>query len=220
MTATDAPPGIPSPARLAGWLNDHVPGGPVELTDIQLIAGGRSNLTYRLTVSVPNGTEGSRLLVLRRPPLGHVLPTAHDMSREYRVLSALAGTQVPVAPLVAACTDDAVIGAPFYVMEHVPGIVIRTRADTNGLTEPQAADLSRRRVPAAPARPLAAAVEALRDQGDARLRRARGKTDRRAPRRGRSHTGPRGLPAGQRAGHASNKTADHGRRGLGDGHPG
>ena len=143
MTATDVPPGIPSPARLAGWLNDHVPGGPVELTDIQLIAGGRSNLTYRLTVSGPNGTEGGRLLVLRRPPLGHVLPTAHDMSREYRVLSALAGTQVPVAPLVAACTDDEVIGAPFYVMEHVPGIVIRTRADTNGLTEPQAADLSR-----------------------------------------------------------------------------
>ena len=146
MTATDAPPGIPSPARLAGWLNDHIPGGPVELTDIQLIAGGRSYLTYRLTVSGPpgaDGTEGSRLLVLRRPPLGHVLPTAHDMSREYRVLSALAGTQVPVAPLVAACTDDEVIGAPFYVMEHVPGVVLRTRADTKVLTEPQAADLSR-----------------------------------------------------------------------------
>ena len=146
MTATDAPPGIPSPARLAGWLNDRVPGGPVELTDIQLIAGGRSNLTYRLTLSGPPGTEGaevSRLLVLRRPPLGHVLPTAHDMSREFRVLSALAGTQVPVAPLVAACTDDEVIGAPFYVMEYVPGVVLRTRADTQALTEPQAADLSR-----------------------------------------------------------------------------
>jgi aminoglycoside phosphotransferase (APT) family kinase protein len=146
MTVTDAPPGIPSPARLAAWLNDHVPGGPVELTDIQLIAGGRSNLTYRLTLSGPPGTQGaeaSRLLVLRRPPLGHVLPTAHDMSREYRVLAALAGTQVPVAPLVAACTDDEVIGAPFYVMEHVPGVVLRTRADTEALTEPQAADLSR-----------------------------------------------------------------------------
>ena len=51
MTETSSPPGIPSPARLAGWLNEHVSGGPVELTDIQLIAGGRSNLTYRLTVS-------------------------------------------------------------------------------------------------------------------------------------------------------------------------
>src|SRR5215472_18185351 len=151
MTATDAPPGIPSPARLAGWLNDHVPGGPVELSDIQLIAGGRSNLTYRLTVSGPpanegaeggGGAEGNRLLVLRRPPLGHVLPTAHDMSREYRVLAALAGTQVPVAPLVAACTDDEVIGAPFYVMEYVPGVVLRTRADTRELTEAQGSDLS------------------------------------------------------------------------------
>src|ERR1700685_1965432 len=150
MTESSSPPGIPSPARLAGWLNDHVPGGPVELTDIQLIAGGRSNLTYRLTVSGPGvapgaGPEGTRLLVLRRPPLGHVLPTAHDMSREFRVLSALAGTRVPVAPLVASCTDDEVIGAPFYVMEYVPGVVLRTRADTKGLTEAQAAELSRRR---------------------------------------------------------------------------
>ena len=82
--------------------------------------------------------------MLRRPPLGHVLPTAHDMSREFRVLSALADTPVPVAPLVAACTDDEVIGAPFYVMEYVPGVVLRTRADTRALTEAQAADLSRR----------------------------------------------------------------------------
>jgi aminoglycoside phosphotransferase (APT) family kinase protein len=184
MTETSSPPGIPSPPRLAGWLNEHVPGGPVELTDIQLIAGGRSNLTYRLTISGPanddaskgdtavtisgpanddaskgdaavtvsgpakgdaaqDRTAGGRLLVLRRPPLGHVLPTAHDMSREFRVLSALAGTQVPVAPLVAACTDDEVIGAPFYVMEHVPGVVLRTRADTSELTQAEAADLSR-----------------------------------------------------------------------------
>ena len=165
MTESSTPPGVPSPARLAAWLNDHVPGGPLELTDIQLIAGGRSNLTYRLTVSGPGaapgteagpgaapGTEaapgsaadGTRLLVLRRPPLGHVLPTAHDMSREFRVLSALAGTRVPVAPLVASCTDDEVIGAPFYVMEYVPGVVLRTRADTKALTEAQAAELSRR----------------------------------------------------------------------------
>jgi aminoglycoside phosphotransferase (APT) family kinase protein len=142
MTVTDSPPGIASPARLARWLNDNLKGEidrPLELTDIQLIAGGRSNLTYRLAVS---GPAGSRLLVLRRPPLGHVLPTAHDMSREYRVLSALAGTRVPVAPLVASCTDDDVIGAPFYVMEFVPGAVLRTRADTAVLTEAQAAELS------------------------------------------------------------------------------
>jgi aminoglycoside phosphotransferase (APT) family kinase protein len=140
MVVSSTPPGITSLARLEGWLNDNITGEPLELTDVQLIAGGRSNLTYRLTVS---GRSGGRLLVLRRPPLGHVLPTAHDMSREFRVLSALAGTQVPVAPLVASCTDDDVIGAPFYVMEHVPGVVLRTRADTAVLTEPQAADLSR-----------------------------------------------------------------------------
>ncbi len=141
MTVSSSPPGIPSPPRLEGWLNDHIDGKPAELTDIQLITGGRSNLTYRLAIS---GSGGTRLLVLRRPPLGHVLPTAHDMSREYRVLAALAGTQVPVAPLVAFCDDADVIGAPFYLMEHVPGVVLRTRQDTAALTETQAADLSER----------------------------------------------------------------------------
>src|ERR1700722_13498837 len=151
MTERSVPPGIPSPARLVGWLNDHVPGGPVELTDIQLIAGGRSNLTYRLTVEAPgaagDGTrqsDGTRQLVLRRPTLGHVLPTAHDMSREYRLLSSLARTNVTGATRVAACTGYDVIGAPFYVMEYVPGVVLRTRDDTKDLTEAQAADLSRR----------------------------------------------------------------------------
>jgi aminoglycoside phosphotransferase (APT) family kinase protein len=92
MTVTSTPPGIPSPARLAGWIGDRLGGEPAELADVQLIAGGRSNLTYRLTLSGPGaGPRGERVLVLRRPPLGHVLPTAHDMSREFRVLSGLAG---------------------------------------------------------------------------------------------------------------------------------
>jgi len=85
MTITSPPPGIPSAQRLAGWIGESLGGEPAELTGIRLIAGGRSNLTYRLTVSAAGG---ERLLVLRRPPLGHVLPTAHDMSREFRVLSA------------------------------------------------------------------------------------------------------------------------------------
>jgi aminoglycoside phosphotransferase (APT) family kinase protein len=139
MNESTSPPGIPSPERLAAWLNDHVAGGPLELAGIELIAGGRSNLTYRLSVCDPSGR---RLLVLRRPPLGHVLPTAHDMSREFRVLSALVGTRVPVARPVAFCADADVIGAPFYVMEHVPGMVLRTRADTGALTEAQNASLS------------------------------------------------------------------------------
>src|ERR1700722_5400357 len=139
MTVSSSPPGIPSPARLEGWLNEPVGGEPSELVDIQLIAGGRSNLTYRLTVA---GASQSRLLVLRRPPLGHVLPTAHDMGRQYRVLSGLSGTQVPVARPVAFCDDTDVIGAPFYLMEHVPGAVLRTRQDMVGLTEVQSRELS------------------------------------------------------------------------------
>src|SRR6266702_1926904 len=86
MTVTSTPPGIPSAPRLADWIGESLGGEPAELTDIQLIAGGRSNLTYRLAVS---GSGGDRQLVLRRPPLGHVLPTAHDMSREFRVLAGL-----------------------------------------------------------------------------------------------------------------------------------
>jgi hypothetical protein len=141
MTATSTPPGIPSASRLAGWIGESLGGDPAELAGIQLIAGGRSNLTYRLTVSGPGG---ERPLVLRRPPLGHVLPTAHDMSREFRVLSALAGTEVPVAGPVAFCADADVIGAPFYLMEYVPGVVLRSRQDTAALTERQNADLSER----------------------------------------------------------------------------
>jgi aminoglycoside phosphotransferase (APT) family kinase protein len=141
MTVTSTPPGIPSAPRLAGWIGGSLGGEPAELEDIQLIAGGRSNLTYRLTVSGPGG---ERVLVLRRPPLGHVLPTAHDMSREYRVLSALAGTDVPVAGPVAFCADADVIGAPFYLMEYVPGVVLRSRQDTAALTGQQNADLSER----------------------------------------------------------------------------
>ncbi len=139
MTVSSSPPGIPSPARLESWFNDNSGGEPAELADVELLAGGRSNLTYRLAVE---GPSGRRLLVLRRPPLGHVLPTAHDMSREFRVLSALSGTRVPVARPLAFCDDADVIGAPFYLMEHVPGMVLRTRQDTAGLTEPQARDLS------------------------------------------------------------------------------
>jgi len=141
MTVTSTPPGIPSAPRLVGWIGGSLGGEPAELEDIQLIAGGRSNLTYRLTISGPGG---ERVLVLRRPPLGHVLPTAHDMSREYRVLSALAGTDVPVAGPVAFCADADVIGAPFYLMEYVPGVVLRSRRDTAALTEQQNADLSER----------------------------------------------------------------------------
>ena len=90
----------------------------------ELIAGGRSNLTYAVDA-------GPHAWVLRRPPLGHVLATAHDMGREVTVLSALDGTAVPVPRVVASCSDASVIGAPFYVMERVEGLILRTRPDVS-----------------------------------------------------------------------------------------
>jgi aminoglycoside phosphotransferase (APT) family kinase protein len=87
----------------------------------EVISGGRSNLTYRV-----RGETGQ--VVLRRPPLGLVLPSAHDMSREYRVTAALADAGFPVVRPLLLCTDEDVIGAPFYVMEYVDGIVLRDEA--------------------------------------------------------------------------------------------
>ncbi len=110
-----APPEIIGP-YLARVLDD--PGWSE--CSVELIAGGKSNLTYAITSSA-----GS--VVLRRPPLAAVLPTAHDMVREHRVLAALAGTDVPVPAVRHLCTDDSVVGAPFYVMERVDGIVIRDK---------------------------------------------------------------------------------------------
>ncbi|GMA40330.1 phosphotransferase family protein [Mobilicoccus caccae] len=85
------------------------------------VAGGKSNLTYVVS-------DGSTSVVVRRPPMGHVLATAHDMNREYRVMTALAPTAVPVPQTYLMCTDESVIGAPFYVMEYATGTPFR-RAD-------------------------------------------------------------------------------------------
>jgi len=128
-------PGVAEPGALAAWMAGHGLADLGELRDVQLISGGRSNLTYRLTL------DGGQV-VLRRPPLGHVLPTAHDMSREYRVLSALSGTAVPVPQPLAICTDPDVVGAPFYLMRHVDGLVLRTMQDGELLSVEQAAELS------------------------------------------------------------------------------
>ena len=90
---------------------------------VAVVAGGRSNLTYFVT-------SGAGSVVLRRPPLGAVRPTAHDMPREHRVLSALAGTPVPVPRTLLLCTDADVLGAPFYVMERVDGVIARATLPT------------------------------------------------------------------------------------------
>ena len=107
-------------ARLTTYLDAATPGLATGPLSAELITGGRSNLTYYLT-------DGTHRWVLRRPPLGHVLSTAHDMSREYRVLSALAKTSVPVPGTIHLCADPEPLGAPFYLMTHVPGVVLRSQ---------------------------------------------------------------------------------------------
>jgi aminoglycoside phosphotransferase (APT) family kinase protein len=109
-------PGVDLPA-LTTWLDAQHPGLRAGALSGEVIAGGKSNLTYRIT-------DGSTTWALRRPPLAHVLPTAHDMVREFRVISALAETAVPVAPAVALCTDVDILGAPFYLMGFVDGVVL------------------------------------------------------------------------------------------------
>jgi aminoglycoside phosphotransferase (APT) family kinase protein len=104
-------------SKVGAWLIDHIDGVTPPLRFV-LIAGGRSNLTVAVT------DAAGRRLVVRRPPLGHVLATAHDMAREYRLISALAPTPVPVAPALGLCTDERVNDAPFYVMAFVDGIVL------------------------------------------------------------------------------------------------
>jgi aminoglycoside phosphotransferase (APT) family kinase protein len=128
-------PGVEDLVGLAKWMASADIADLGELRGVQLIAGGRSNLTYRLDFDAGE-------LVLRRPPLGHVLPTAHDMNREYRVLSALHGTPVPVPEPVANCLDVEVIGAPFYLMKYVDGLVLRTVDDGQLLTPAQGTELS------------------------------------------------------------------------------
>jgi len=115
-------------AGLTAWLAGLFPDRPVQEPQVRLIAGGRSNLTYEI---VHNG----RSMVLRRPPLGHVLATAHDMLREYTVLTALAPTPVPVPDTLAYCGDETVIGAPFYLMAKVDGVVYRDAPALRALSE-------------------------------------------------------------------------------------
>jgi len=119
VTQAPAPPGVDLP-RLRAYLDSA---GPLRA---ELIAGGRSNLTYVVT-------DGTSEWVLRRPPLGHVLATAHDMAREHRVLTALADTPVPVPETYVLCPDSDVLGAPFYLMEKVDGTVYRTALQTERL---------------------------------------------------------------------------------------
>ena len=117
------------PEPTTAWLVDHVEGVAAPLR-FEKCAGGRSNLTYRVVDA--RGAE----LVLRRPPLGSILSTAHDMGREHRIISALGPTDVPVPPALGLCEDPEVNGAPFYVMGFVAGAVLATLDE--GLAFPEA----------------------------------------------------------------------------------
>ncbi|WP_405112066.1 phosphotransferase family protein [Micromonospora sp. NBC_01405] len=121
--------------RLAAYLGARRPELAAAPLRAHLIAGGKSNLTYLLR-------SGGHEVVLRRPPLGHVLATAHDMAREHRIISALAPTAVPVPEALLFCPDTDVIGAPFYLMEKVDGEVFRGRSQTDPLTDRQRRDLA------------------------------------------------------------------------------
>jgi aminoglycoside phosphotransferase (APT) family kinase protein len=106
--------------------------GPV---DAVRLAGGLSNVTYLLT-------QGDRSLVIRRPPLGHVMPTAHDMGREFTVLSGVTRGGFPAPRPLAFCDDETVIGARFLVMEYVAGRIISSDAAAADLSPSEASELS------------------------------------------------------------------------------
>ncbi|MFF9984371.1 phosphotransferase family protein [Streptomyces erythrochromogenes] len=122
MTSAPADPRGLDLERLRGHLDRARPGLVAGALRGRMIEGGRSNLTYEIT-------DGTARWVVRRPPLGHVLATAHDMRREHRVIAALHGTAVPVPEPVLLCEDEEVIGAPFYVMEYVDGVPYRTAGE-------------------------------------------------------------------------------------------
>ncbi len=117
----EAPEGIDR-SGIEGWFAEHVGGVELPLS-FERISGGHSNLTY----GVRDAANGR--WALRRPPLGKRLGSAHDMSREHKVVSALASTAVPVAPVVGLCEDESVNEAPFYVMEFVEGPILRGLAE-------------------------------------------------------------------------------------------
>ena len=169
-----APTGSTLPG-VEAWFAENVPGAEPPLR-FERIAGGHSNLTYRVTDS------GGRSWALRRPPLGKRLGSAHDMAREHRVVSALAATPVPVAPVVGLCEEEDVNGAPFYVMEFVEGPVLRGLAEAEAFPDHDDRRAIAERV-----------VDTLVDD-------PRRRPGRRRPRRARPQGGLRGPPAASLAG--------------------
>ena len=125
-------------APLHQWFTDNIEGFDSSAPLVaDLLAGGRSNVSYRLT------DASGRAYVLRRPPLGHVMPSAHDMLREHRVLSGLNSVSYPSPRTLGLCDDESVIGAKFMVMDFVDGRVVADQTDASTLTAVQAGTISR-----------------------------------------------------------------------------
>ena len=114
--------------RVTQWFAEQVPQAIAPL-EFELIAGGHSNLTYGVT------DRNGNTYVLRRPPLGHVLESAHDMGREHRIISALRDSAVPVAPTLGLCKDTEVNDAPFYIMQYIAGPVLHDCEAAQALSE-------------------------------------------------------------------------------------
>jgi aminoglycoside phosphotransferase (APT) family kinase protein len=116
--AGDIPPGVNYDA-VSGWFAANVPGGGDAPLSFKIIGDGRSNITYFVS-------NGNQTWVMRRPPLGHVIATAHDMAREYRVQKAVHSVGFPVPRMIALCEDTAINEYPFYVMEYRDGVIVVT----------------------------------------------------------------------------------------------
>ena len=135
MSPTD-PPGLKLDSLLQ-WMSSNI-SGVDDSAKLQttLLAGGRSNISYKLT-----DTSGSSW-VLRRPPLGHIMPSAHDMSREFRVLSGLNSVSFPTPKAQGICTDEEIIGSKFMLMDFVDGRVIESAETAMTLSDIQAGVIS------------------------------------------------------------------------------
>jgi aminoglycoside phosphotransferase (APT) family kinase protein len=136
MTSDSSSSGGASPQALKGlradsvssWLEDHIDGLKPPF-QFELIVGGHSNLTYKVT------DASGRRCVLRRPPTGFVLATAHDMAREYRIVTAVGRSDVPVPTTYGLCEDVEINDAPFYVMDYVDGTVLNDAETTAALLD-------------------------------------------------------------------------------------
>lgn len=133
-TQTESPTGLDLP-RLKTWLEQEHPGLVAGELSATLITGGKSNLTYNLT-------DGVSEWIIRRPPLGNIMATAHDMRREYDMAHALGATNVPVPKMLAYGSDKDIVGAEFYIMELIDGVPYRYRDELVPLGEERTRNIS------------------------------------------------------------------------------